>query len=54
MSSELENSQEIARHLIPTPGDVPRVEGVDIFAGTLALSCSLGGDLVIYLDFTQF
>ena len=54
LTTELENFQEIARYLIPTPGDTPRVEGIDIFGGTLALSGSVGGDLVIYLDFKQF
>lgn len=54
LTSELENFQDIARYLNPTPGDIPSVGGIDIFGGTLALSGSVGGDLVIYLDFKQF
>ena len=54
LTSELENFQELARSPTPTPGDIPNVSGIDMFGGTLALSGSLGGDLIVYLDFTQF
>jgi serine phosphatase RsbU (regulator of sigma subunit) len=53
LASELDNFQELARSFIPTPGDIPNVNGIDIFGGTLALSGSLGGDLIVYLDFKQ-
>src|SRR5207302_6712125 len=53
LTSELQNFEEIARYLIPKPGDVPSVPGVDICGGTLALTGSVGGDLLIYLDFKQ-
>jgi serine phosphatase RsbU (regulator of sigma subunit) len=51
LTSELANFQELARSLVATPGDIPHVDGIDIFGGTLALSGSLGGDLIIYVDF---
>jgi serine phosphatase RsbU (regulator of sigma subunit) len=54
LASELDNFQELARSFIPTPGDIPNVNGIDIFGGTLPLSGSLGGDLIVYLDFRQF
>jgi serine phosphatase RsbU (regulator of sigma subunit) len=54
LASELDNFHEVARSFIPTPGDIPNVDGIDIFGGTLALSGSLGGDLIVYLDFKQF
>jgi serine phosphatase RsbU (regulator of sigma subunit) len=53
LTGELENFEEIARYLIPKPTEVPRVPGIDIYGGTLALNGSVGGDLVIYLDFQQ-
>ena len=53
-ASELDNFQELARSFIPTPGDIPNVKGIDIFGGTLALSGSLGGDLIVYVDFKRF
>jgi serine phosphatase RsbU (regulator of sigma subunit) len=54
LTGELDNFQELARSFIPTPGDIPDVNGIDIFGGTLPLSGSLGGDLIVYLDFKQF
>jgi serine phosphatase RsbU (regulator of sigma subunit) len=53
LTSELENFEEIAKYLIPKPGDVPLIHGIDVFGGTLALNGSGGGDLVIYIDFKQ-
>src|SRR5438067_5483610 len=53
LTSELENFEEIASYLIPKPGDLPLVRGMDIYGGTLALNGSVGGDLLIFLDFKQ-
>src|SRR5688572_31636118 len=53
LTTELENFHELASSLLPTPGDVPAVDGVDIFGGTLPLSGSLGGDLIVYIDFKR-
>src|SRR5881398_1456657 len=53
LTRELENFEEIAKYLIPKPGDVPLVPDIDIYGGTLALSGSVGGDLLIYVDFKQ-
>lgn len=53
LAYELENFEEIARHLIPRAGDVPRLTNMDIHGGTLALSGSVGGDHLIYIDFNQ-
>jgi serine phosphatase RsbU (regulator of sigma subunit) len=53
LERELENFEEIARNLLPTPADVPRIHGFDIFGGTLALNGPVGGDLLIYLDFKE-
>jgi len=53
LSSELENFEEIVKHLIPQPGAVPRVNGIDIHGGTLALRGPVGGDHLIFVDFKQ-
>jgi len=53
LTSELQNFEEIAKYLIPTPADVPSLPGIDIFGGTLPLNGTVGGDLLIYLDFKQ-
>lgn len=53
LSSELKNFQDIARYLVPRPGDTPQVEGVDVWGGSLPLNGSVGGDHIIYLDFSK-
>jgi serine phosphatase RsbU (regulator of sigma subunit) len=53
LTSELENFEEIATYLIPQPGEVPRLDGIDVCGGTLALNGVVGGDHLIYVDFNQ-
>jgi serine phosphatase RsbU (regulator of sigma subunit) len=50
---ELENFQDIARHLLPQPGEVPRLPGIDVWGGTRPLTGAAGGDHIIYVDFKQ-
>jgi len=50
---ELHNFEQIAQYLLPEPGDLPRLPGVDVFGGTLALNGTIGGDHIIYVDFKQ-
>src|SRR5687768_5116924 len=53
LTRELENFQDIARYLLPQPGEVPRLDGFDIWGGTRPLHGSVGGDHIIYVDFKQ-
>ncbi len=53
LTGELENFEEIAKYLIPQPGELPRLHGIDICGGTLALNGVVGGDHLIYVDFKQ-
>ena len=53
LTGELENFKEIAKYLIPQPGDVPKLRGIDIHGGTLPLNGVVGGDHVIYVDFNE-
>jgi serine phosphatase RsbU (regulator of sigma subunit) len=53
LTGELENFEEIVKHLIPPPGEIPRINGLDIFGGSLAFQGTAGGDHVIFVDFTQ-
>src|SRR5262245_37098019 len=53
LTAELNNFEQIAQHLLPQPGDLPRLHGVDVYGGTLALSGTIGGDHLIYIDFKQ-
>ena len=53
LTREIDNFRDIAKYILPTPGETPRLQGFDIFGGTLPLSGSVGGDHLIYLDFKQ-
>jgi len=53
LTAELENFQGMARSLLPTPGEVPKLRGIDIYGGTLSLNGVVGGDHLIYVDFKQ-
>ena len=50
---ELENFQDIASNLLPQPGEVPRLRGIDVWGGTRPLTGAVGGDHIIYVDFKQ-
>jgi len=55
LTRELENFQDIAQQLVPLPGEVPTLEGFDIWGGSLQVSGSVGGDHITYVDFkTRF
>jgi serine phosphatase RsbU (regulator of sigma subunit) len=53
LTGELDNFQSIARYLMPQPGELPRLQGIDVYGGTLALNGTVGGDHIIYVDFKQ-
>ena len=53
LTEELENFQQIALALKPSPGNVPRLAGVDIHGLTRPLKQEIGGDHLIYLDFNK-
>ena len=45
LTREIATVRDIAKDILPTPGEVPRLQGLDIFGGTLPQSGSVGGDL---------
>jgi hypothetical protein len=53
LTGELANFEEIAKYLIPQPGDLPRLQGIDVYGGTIPLNGIVGGDHLIYVDFKQ-
>ena len=53
LTGELANFEEIARNLIPRAGERPRLNGLDVYGGTLPLNGVVGGDHLIYVDFKQ-
>jgi serine phosphatase RsbU (regulator of sigma subunit) len=53
LTDELANFQDIARNLLPQPGELPRLHGIDVYGKSLALNGVVGGDHIIYVDFKQ-
>jgi hypothetical protein len=53
LAKELENFEEIARGVMPRPGSVPSVMGVEVYGETLPLNGIVGGDHIIYVDFNK-
>ena len=52
-SDELRNLQEIVDQIVPQPGDIPTLEGLDIYGKMIPLNGVGGGDHVIYVDFKK-
>ena len=44
---ELENFQDIARNLLPTPGEVPRLPGIDVWGGSRPLTGAADPDAAL-------
>ena len=53
LNSELNNFEDIVKYILPDPGEVPRLDGIDVWGGMLPLNRSVGGDHIIYVDFKQ-
>ena len=53
LTEELDNFEQIAQYLLPQPGDLPRLRGIDVFGGILPLNGTIGGDHLIYADFKR-
>jgi serine phosphatase RsbU (regulator of sigma subunit) len=53
LADELDNFEAIAKYLLPQPGEIPRLQGIDVWGGTLPLRGVVGGDHLVYVDFKQ-
>lgn len=53
LQRELDHFTDLAVELLPRPGELPQLESIDIFGGTVALNGEVGGDHIIYVDFKQ-
>jgi serine phosphatase RsbU (regulator of sigma subunit) len=51
--SEMRNFEKMALRIKPSSGEIPRVEGIDIFGGTTPFNGLVGGDHIVYVDFSQ-
>ncbi|MCP4146914.1 MAG: serine/threonine-protein phosphatase [bacterium] len=53
LNNELKNFQTIATRLKPCSGDVPVLNGIDIFGEVIPYNSVVGGDHLIYVDFNK-
>jgi serine phosphatase RsbU (regulator of sigma subunit) len=53
LAKELENFQDIFRHIMPLPGEIPSIRGIDVYGDTIPLNGIVGGDHIIYVDFKK-
>lgn len=53
LADELENFEEIAEQLRPSPGDIPELDGLEIDGLLMPLLGAIGGDHVVYVDFKK-
>ncbi|MEE2635826.1 MAG: PP2C family protein-serine/threonine phosphatase [Acidobacteriota bacterium] len=53
LNRELQNFEAIANKILPEPGEVPHLRGIDVWGGTRPLNGAVGGDHIIYVDFKQ-
>ncbi|HET9219656.1 MAG TPA: PP2C family protein-serine/threonine phosphatase [Terriglobia bacterium] len=51
--AELKNFQDIAKNIMPAPGEVPTLRGIDVYGGSIPLNGTVGGDHIIYVDFKK-
>ncbi len=51
--NEILNFQKIARNIKPAPGEIPEINGLDIYGETIPLSGEVCGDHIIYVDFAK-
>jgi serine phosphatase RsbU (regulator of sigma subunit) len=52
-NKEMLNFQRIARNINPAPGEIPVLNGIDIYGDTIPLKGEVGGDHLIYIDFNK-
>jgi serine phosphatase RsbU (regulator of sigma subunit) len=53
LAKEFRNFEEIARGIMPRPGSVPSLAGMDVYGATLPLNGIVGGDHLMYVDFKK-
>jgi serine phosphatase RsbU (regulator of sigma subunit) len=53
LMGELDNFQDIARYIKPSSGEIPKLNGVDIYGDVIPLNGIMGGDHIIYVDFNH-
>src|SRR6185295_9028232 len=53
LTGELRNFQEIAKYILPLPGEIPNLSGIEVYGGVIPFNRVCGGDHLIYVDFKK-
>jgi serine phosphatase RsbU (regulator of sigma subunit) len=53
LTDELQNFRDMAKQIMPRPGEIPTLDGIDVFGDTLPLNGFAGGDHIIYVDYKK-
>lgn len=53
LEQELENFEQAALQIKPSPGEIPNLPGIEIAGYSSPLGGAIGGDHIIYIDFNQ-
>jgi serine phosphatase RsbU (regulator of sigma subunit) len=53
LTGELKNFQEIAKYILPLPGEIPSLAGIEVYGGVIPFNGVCGGDHLIYVDFKK-
>jgi serine phosphatase RsbU (regulator of sigma subunit) len=53
LTGELKNFQEIAKYILPLPGEIPSLAGLEVYGGVIPFNGVCGGDHLIYVDFKK-
>jgi len=53
LTGELKNFQEIAKYILPLPGEIPTLAGIEVYGGVIPFNGVCGGDHLIYVDFKK-
>lgn len=52
-ANEIINFLKIAKNIKPDPGEIPSIDGLDIYGETIPLNGEVSGDHIIYMDFMK-
>jgi len=51
--AEIKNLMDISAPIVPQAGEIPRINGIDIYGESIQLNGPLGGDHIIFIDFNK-
>lgn len=53
LTNELKNFQDIVKYIMPQPGEIPTINGIDVYGSVIPINGVIGGDHIIYVDFKK-